>query len=229
MKKLLNYFSKGEIVLWLASTLLIAVSFVIFDRENYLALVASLVGITSLILNAKGNPTGLILMIIFSGIYGYISYSYAYYGEMITYVGMSGPMSAIAFIAWLRNPYNGNHAEVKINQINAKEVIFMLMLSFVVTVIFYYILKYFNTANLIPSTLSVTTSFIAVYLTAKRSPYYALAYGANDIILIVLWILAVMEDISYISVIICFVAFLANDIYGFINWKKMMKRQSQSN
>ena len=91
--------------------------------------------------------------------------------------------------------------------------------------IFYFILKAFHAANLIPSTLSVTTSFIAVYLTWRRSVYYALAYAANDIILIVLWILASFSDTSYLPVIVCFTMFLVNDIYGFINWSKIRKRQ----
>ena len=82
-----------------------------------------------------------------------------------------------------------------------------------------------NTANMIPSTLSVTTSFLAVYLTFRRSPYFALAYAANDIVLIVLWILASVQDISYVSVVICFLLFWVNDFYGFINWRRMEKRQ----
>lgn len=90
---------------------------------------------------------------------------------------------------------------------------------------FYFILAHFETANIIPSTLSVATSFIAVYLTFRRSPYFALAYAANDAVLIVLWTLAAMENISYLSVIICFVMFLVNDLYGFTNWKRMEKRQ----
>ena len=86
-----------------------------------------------------------------------------------------------------------------------------------VTIIFYYILKAFNTTNLVPSTISVTTSFIAVYLTFRRNPYFALAYAANDIVLIILWILASATNISFFSVIICFVIFLINDIYEFYN------------
>ena len=102
----------------------------------------------------------------------------------------------------------------------------MLFLTASVTVLFYFILRYFHTANLIPSTLSVTTSFIAVYLTFRRIPFFAVAYAANDILLIVLWTLASIEDIHYISVLICFVVFLVNDIYGFISWQRMKKRQS---
>lgn len=226
MRKLSNYFSKFEITLWSSSVLLIIVSFLTFDQTNYLTLLASLIGVTSLIFSAKGNPFGQALMIIFSLLYGIISYTFAYYGEMITYLGMTMPMAIFALISWLQNPYKGKKAEVKVNSISKNEHIFIWILTVIITAAFYFILEYFNTANIIPSTLSVTTSFVAVYLTFRRSPYFALAYAANDIVLIVLWVLASITDIRYISTIVCFVAFLFNDIYGFINWQKMKKRQS---
>ncbi|MBD5139309.1 MAG: nicotinamide mononucleotide transporter [Ruminococcus sp.] len=226
LKKILNYFTKFEIALWLCSITAITASFLIFDRTGWLKLAASLIGITALIFNAKGNPVGQILIIIFSVLYGIISYSFAYYGEMITYMGMSAPMALLAFISWIRNPYNGNRSEVKVNRIKRGEVVFMLLLTVAVTVAFYFILEKFGTANIVPSTISVTTSFIAVYLTFRRSEFYALAYSANDLILIILWIMAAMSDISYMSVIICFAIFLINDLYGFISWRKMRKRQT---
>ena len=225
MKKLTSYFSKGELTLWGSSAGLILVSFFLFDRVNFMTLAASLIGTTSLIFSAKGNPIGQALMIVFSLLYGVISYTFSYFGEMITYLGMTGPMALFAFVSWLRNPYNGNHAEVAVNRLENKELVLMYMLTALVTLGFYFILDHFNTANMIPSTLSVTTSFIAVYLTFRRSPYFALAYAANDVVLIVLWTLAAVEDISYLSVIICFVMFLVNDLYGFVSWKRMEKRQ----
>ena len=96
-----------------------------FDRENFLTLLASLIGVTSLIFNAKGNPVGQFLMVLFSLIYGIISFTFSYYGEMITYLGMTMPMAVFALTSWLRNPYNGNKAEVKVNSIGKREQIFM--------------------------------------------------------------------------------------------------------
>ncbi len=134
-------------------------------------------------------------------------------------------MAVIALVAWLKNPYKGNKSEVAIGHVSGKEYAFMLVLSVAVTVLFYFILSAMGTASLIPSTVSVTTSFIAAYLTFRRIPAFALAYAANDVVLIVLWILASVSDTSAISVTVCFVAFLVNDIYGFISWQKMKKRQ----
>ena len=90
MNKIITYFTKQEIILWFSSTILIFISFILFDKTNYLTLFASIIGVTSLI---------------------------------------------------------------------------------------------FNTTNLIPSTISVTISFLAVYLTFRRSPYFDLAYALNDIVL----------------------------------------------
>lgn len=224
-KSHLFYFTKKELMLWFTSSVLIVVSFLAFDRENILILIASLIGVTSLIYNAKGNPVGQFLMIIFSALYGFISFTFAYYGEMITYLGMTAPMAVFALISWLKNPYNGNKKEVKVNRLKTKEIAFMIILEAAVTFIFYYILLFFHTANLVPSAVSVTTSFLAVYLTFRRSAFYAAAYAANDIVLIILWILAALTDISYLSVVICFIMFFVNDIYGFVNWSKMRKRQ----
>ncbi len=225
IKKINHYFTKSEIILWSVSVILILLSFIFFDRGNYMTLAASLIGVTSLIFNAKGNPFGQFLIIIFSILYGIISYSFSYYGEMITYLGMTMPMAVLSLISWLKNPYHGNKSSVKINKIKVREIIFMFVLAAFVTLVFYYILKVFHTNNLFFSTLSITTSFIAAYLTFRRSSYFAIAYALNDIVLIILWSLAAVIDITYISVTICFVIFLINDIYGFVNWIKMEKKQ----
>ncbi len=219
------YFTKNERALWSVSVLLILVSFAAFDRKNVLTLLASLIGVTSLIFNAKGNPIGQVLMIMFSALYGIISFSFAYYGEMITYLGMTAPMAAVALVSWLKHPYRENRAEVAVARISGKEWGLAVGLTAAVTVVFYFLLDALGTANLIPSTVSVTTSFLAAYLTFRRSPYFALAYAANDVVLIVLWLIAAQSDRAYLSVVVCFLAFLANDVYGFVSWRRMQRRQ----
>lgn len=222
-----RYFSITEWCLWAGSVTLILLSFLIFDRSDGLTLTASLLGVTSLIFCAKGNPIGQALMIVFGLLYGIISYRFAYYGEMITYLGMTAPMAIFALIAWLKHPYRGNRAQVEVNGLSRREILWLIPLTAAVTVLFYFILAYFGTQNLIPSTLSVTTSFVAVYLTFRRSPWFAAAYAANDLVLILLWVLAAGSDRSFVSVAVCFVVFLVNDLYGFFRWRIMQKQQRE--
>ncbi len=226
MRWLNTYFTTKEKLLWSISAAAILAVFFVFDKENYLSLIASLIGVTSLLFCAKGNPVGQVLMILFSLLYGVISWSFSYYGEMITYVGMTMPMAVFSLVSWLKHPYQGRRSEVQVDRVGKREAVRMFLLAAVVTAGFWFLLKWFRTANLIPSTLSVTTSFLAAYLTYRRSPYYAIAYAANDVILIVLWFLAALDDPAYLSVMVCFLAFLANDIYGFLCWRKMERRQA---
>ena len=202
--KLSNYFTRAEKIIFLSSFFLIISSFILFDRENYFSLFSSLTGITSVIFCAKGNPLGHVFGIIFSIVYAIISFSYAYYGEMITYLFMTLPMAAFSLVSWLKNPFKENKAEVTVGTIGKKDILQTIVFSISVTIIFYFILKYLNTTNLLISTFSITTSFAAAFLSYKRTEFYALAYGLNDIVLIILWTLASIEEISYLSVIICF-------------------------
>lgn len=229
MKKILRLFcslSIFERVLWLSSVIVVTVSFLCVPEKDYLTLIASLIGVSALIFVAKGYVIGQILCVVFAVFYGIISFHFRYYGEMITYLGMSAPMAIGAVISWAKNPYKGSDV-VRVNKMKKYQIILMVILSICVTAIFYFILRALGTNNLIFSTISVTTSFLAVYMTFLRSPYYAIGYALNDIVLIVLWVLASIKNPSYIPMIICFLMFFANDIYGFINWKRIEKAQKQ--
>lgn len=225
MKKFLKYFNIIEWLIWSISVISIIVFFFVFKNTQYLYLIGSLIGATALIFVSKGNPIGQVLTIVFSVFYGIISYSYSYYGELITYLGMSAPMALWALISWLKNPYKGNKSEVKVNSLSRKEWILFLIVALVFTISFFFVLQALHTANLIISTLSVLTSFLAAYLTARRSRFYAIFYAVNDIVLIIMWSLATYKNITYLPMIICFVAFLVSDAYGFINWSVMLKKQ----
>lgn len=224
--KALKSLTKFEICLWAVSVAVITVSFFFSKGGDVLSFIASLIGVTSLIFLARGFAFGQILMIIFSTVYGIISFRFSYYGEMLTYIGMTLPMAVVSLISWIRHPYKKS-AEVEVSRLNKKKIAFIVISSVAVTVAFYYILKAFNTANLLPSTVSVLTSYIAATLTAFRSPYFALGYACNDLVLIVLWVLAAIENFSYLPMVMCFAVFFVNDMYGFICWKKMEKRQEK--
>ncbi len=219
--------SKFELGLWMTSAIVVTASFLLTPNKDFLTLFASLLGVTSLIFIAKGYVFGQILALFFSLLYGIISILFRYYGEMITYLFMSAPMAVMSIVSWLKNPH-GNTKEVAVNRINGKQTLVMLVLTATVTVIFYFILAWFHTANLFFSTLSVATSFLACYLTFMRSPSYALAYAANDVVLIILWTLATITNAAYLPMIFCFFTFFFNDVYAFFNWRKMEKRQKSN-
>ena len=219
--------TKFELGLWLTSLVVVGASFALSGPIDVLTASASLVGVTALILIARGDVWGQVLVVLFSALYAAVSIRYQYYGEAITYLGMSAPIAAATVVAWLRHPHEGTH-EVRVHHLTARQRLWIAPATVVVTVVFFYVLGWLGTANLWISTLSVTTSFAASYLLLFRSPYYALVYAANDAVLIALWVLASVEDPAYIPLVACFTMFLANDAYGFFNWFRMKERQRAS-
>ena len=219
---------KHEWAIWLGSLILVSASFLFSRERDYLTLIASLIGVTSLIFVAKGDPIGQVLTVVFSIFYSVISFKFRYYGEMITYLGMTAPIALASAISWFRHPYKEGENEVKVAHVGAKKWAVLIILTAAVTAAFYFILKYFNTANLAISTVSVATSFIAASLTFLRSPLYGLGYAANDVVLIIMWIMATVDDPSYLPMIFCFSVFFVNDCYGFINWRKIRQRQGKN-
>lgn len=215
----LKELTRREWVLWLGSLAAVLAANLLAGDVDLLTLAATFVGITSLIFAAKGNVWAQILMILFSVLYGVISWRFCYWGEMITYLGMTLPMAVWSTVTWLRNPAENGH-EVAIQRLTGRHVLWLVIFSATVTAAFYGVLRALDTPNLLFSTVSVATSFLAASLTMLRSSYYALGYASNDVVLIVLWLLAAMEDPAYLPVVVNFAIFLLNDLYGFFSWKK---------
>lgn len=217
-------FTKFEWLLWLGSITIITVAHFVAGSRDWMSLAVSLAGVIPLVFAARGDPLAPIMFIIFAVIYAVKSYFVGYYGEMLICLCMQTPVSVLSLVSWFKNLNKDDHT-VKIGRLTWKKVIIVLALDIAVTVPFYFLLKYFNTANLIPSTISVATSFAALLLMALRIPQYALLFVLNDVVLIVLWSMALARDISLISMVVCFSIFLINDAYTFISW---LKRQRNS-
>lgn len=214
--------SRFEWVLYLCSVAVIGISSAF--SGNLLNTVASLIGVTALIFVAKGFVIGQVLTVVFAVIYGIVSLQQRYYGEMITYLFMTSPMAVCAIVSWLKNPYEDSE-EVRVKKLSCGGLAAVMLSAAAVTVPFYFILRALGNASLIVSTVSVATSFTASALTFLRSSFYAIGYAANDVVLIVLWLTATLKDVSYLPMLLCFVMFLFNDLYGFYNWRRMEKRQ----
>lgn len=219
--------TRFEFGLWLTSVCAVVIAYTISGGGDVLTMIASLFGVTALIFVAKGYVIGQVLCVVFATAYGILSFHFRYYGEMITYLCMSMPMSIAAVVSWVRHPNKGSH-EVKVSRLTPRQIAVVTVATVAVTIAFYFILRALGTASLIVSTISITTSFVASALTYLRSPYYAIGYAANDVVLIVLWVLASLSDISYLPMVLCFVMFLVNDLYGFYNWRNMQTRQEKA-
>ena len=218
-----------EILLLTIGLLSIMISFLLIKEKNILTLISSTLGLLTVFFTAKGLFFAPFLNLVFCIIYTFIAYQNRYYGEMFIYIFIMLPLVTMSIINWYKNR-NTETSEVKINKISKKEYIYLFLISIGLTVALYFLLKVLNTAELLVSTISITTSAIATYLLLRRSSNYAIFYILNDIILIVLWGLVLFKsDVSVLPMVISFIVFLVSDSYGIFRWKRKEKEQNKSN
>lgn len=215
-----------EKLLWILSVTGITLCFFVMGNTDYLTLAASVIGVSGLIFVAKGNVIGQVMTVIFGLLYAVVSIRYRYWSEVITYLGMTAPIALGAVVSWIRHPYT--KGEVKVRAMKRRDWVILIILTALVTVGFYFILALLDTPNILFSTISIATSFLAASLVLLRSEYYGVFYALNDIVLIVLWVLATIENRDYLPMVLCFTVFLINDLYGFYNWQRLKKKQTAS-
>lgn len=227
MKKIFKDWNLFEISFLTLSLFIILICYLLNHDKNMLSLIVSLLGIFTVICGAKGLIIAPFINIIYNVLYIFISFSQNFYGEVLIYIFLMIPLNIITIISWLKNRSNENKNIVKVNKISKKEYSILIIVTIGILFSFYLLLKSLNTSALIISTFSLADSLIASYLLFRRSSNYAIAFIINDIILILLWLTTLTNGkIIHLPIVITFMIFLINDIYGLIIWKKREKLQS---
>ena len=223
--KLLKDWTNFEKLLLFGSVVIVSVVGLCF-KSDLLTVSCSIVGIITALLLAKGKNLGQVFGLLITILYSIVSFKNKYYGEVLIYALVMLPMYIIGIFTWI-NHKNEKTNSVEINSIEKKEWGIVSIVFALVFVGIYYLLKAFNTNELVVSAISVLASLFAVYLQIRRSKYSFSFYMVNDIILMFLWGIPVIRG-SYIlfpmllNPIINFI----NDMYGFYNWKKTEKIQN---
>lgn len=215
---------KREWALWIISLTVVAVTSLMAPDVHPVTFAGTLVGVTALIFMARGDVWGQILSAAFGVLYAIASWELRYWSEVITYLGMSLPMSLMAIVSWLRHPF-ADTQEVTVARLKPWQRLLGAAATAVATTVFFFVLRAFATPHLPVATLSIATSFLAAYLTFMRSAWYAMAYAANDVVLMALWTLTTLADPAYAPMIACFGMFLINDLYAWISWRTRERRQ----
>jgi len=180
---------------------------------------------TALLL-AKGKYACYIIGIISTFFYAYVSYTNNYFGEVIISMCCTLPLMIVGLVNWLKHQDDTNTVVIK--DITKKEIIIVLLSQTILFLGYYYLLKLFNTTNVLVSTFSIVASLIATYLTARRSEYGFIGFIINDLILILLWGIPVLKgNLAIIPIVLCPILLLINDIYGVHNWKKIKSEQRE--
>ena len=224
MSKVLKDWTRFEKILLFGSIILVSLVAILF-KSDILTTFCSIVSIITALLLAKGKNLGQIFGITITILYSIVSFRNKFYGEVIIYIFMMLPMYIIGIVSWIRHQ-NKETNTVDVNKITGTEWCFVSILSIVAFIGIYFLLRYFNTSELIVSSVSVVASLFAIYLQIRRSRFSFYFYIINDIILIVLWgIPVILGNLLVLPMIFNPIINLVNDSYGVYNWKRLEEKQ----
>ena len=219
MKKYLKSWNKFEITLLILSVVLI-LGLGIYLKCGFLATIVPFIGFFSALNQAKGHVVGQIVGVLLAILYSIMSYNNQYYGEVIVYLIVILPLYISGIYTWLKNK-DKKSEKVKQNILEKKEWYSLLFVNILLFVGLYFLLKYFNTSNLLVSTISMNINLTATYLLVRRSRYSFLFYLINAFILLILWGLPVLNgNILLLPMVFDAVLLLINNLYGLHSWSK---------
>jgi nicotinamide mononucleotide transporter PnuC len=202
---------------------------IIFD-SSVLVILDSVLGIITLFLLAKGLVFGNLTEIVTMLIYCVICYSHKYYGEIIINGAIMVPAYVINTISWLKNKSKSGDSIVVDNRVRWKEFLPLAAIFLCSGVGVYFLLRAFDTANLVVSTISVVCGFFAIYFMIRRSVVNYIFYLISNFVRIALWGYVVLQgDLSYLPTIITTIFYVGINIFGIINWLRLGKNQAVEN
>lgn len=211
--------------IFLVATIVLAAVF----RSPALVIVNSIVGIISISIVSKGFFLGAFTNIVSAVIYAALSYVNKYYGEALVGLCITLPMSLARIFLWYKNRQKGNGGFINIAQKSKwKELVVLGCVALVSLVGFYFMLRAFETSNLIFSTISMTLGCVAGYLQLRRYEYNFVFYIINNIICICLWVPVMLEDISHLPTVVSYVMYTGLNFFGIVNWVSLKKNQKQA-
>lgn len=221
--KIKHYFSDWTAFekTWLiVSAILIVVLYIIWG-ESLISLISALTGIISVVLCAKGKISNYAFGIVNALTYAWVSYAAHLYGEAMYNTIFMVPMIIIGIITWKKNM---NESEVKARNLSLKGWVITIA-STVLAVLIYRQILFALGGNLTWIDASSTViSVIATILMVMRYTEQWVMWIVVNGISVVMWLIVVAKgDMSNITTVIMWSAYLLNSSYGFSNWRKMAK------
>ena len=228
IKWIKNYFNgwKWFEFLWLGLFTAIIIGLSIYWKDNWMGIVASLTGIWCVVLVAKGRTSNYYFGIVNVIFYALVALKWQYYGEVMLNAIYFLPMQIYGLYFWTRNKNKlvGVKDTVQVKFLKNRGRLFWGALSVIGIIGYGFILKRIGGRMPFTDSTSTVLSIIAMVLMARLFMEQWILWIVVDIVSIALWVnVVVVEGGNDISILIMWVAYLINAVYGMISWIKMHK------
>jgi nicotinamide mononucleotide transporter len=225
---ILNYFRDWNNFekVWLGLFSLITLALFFAWKDSIIGLIASLTGMICVVLVAKGKISNYYFGIVNILAYAYVSYQNRYYGEVMLNLLYFLPLQFVGLYYWMRYKVSKTKTDdVKISILTNWERILWVVLAIVGTYVYSLYLAHIGGSLPLYDSLTTILSIIAMVLLVKRVIEQWILWIIIDIVAIGMWAYRLSIGSTDITILIMWIAFLVNAVYGFYNWVKLYKRQ----
>lgn len=223
MKDFLKSLTKFELGL-IISICLINIYLGFMDGSNdFIGLIACITGVICVVMTAKGHISCYYFGIINILTYIYIAYISKFYGEVMLNGLYYLPMQFIGIFMWKKNINNDTNL-VKGKVMSKKQLLILVLVSIIGISIYGIVLQKLNGNLPIIDAMSTVLSVLAMYLSVKMFAEQWLLWIVVDVITVMMWIFSYLNgEPNSMVMIVMWIAYLLNAVYGYINWKKLAK------
>lgn len=204
------------------------ISICLTKKIEILSTITSIVGIIGAALSSKGCFQYYYFSFVSTVTYIIIAFNSHFYGSALFQTFFYIPMIFLGMYNWSKN-LKKNTSIINTKKLELNKFILLILIYLFISFLYSLVLNKIN--NNLPFIDAVITIFsiIATILAVKRYNEQWLFWIIINIITIYMWLIAYINHIENSFLIAAtWVLYLINSIYGYFNWKKLIKNNFES-
>lgn len=190
--------------------------------DSVLGVVAAITGIVNVVLVAKGKISNYYFGIVSVSLYGLLSLEQRFYGEVTLNLGYLLPMQFIGLWLWRRHRAdNGGGDDVAVRVMGWRQRAVWATVAVAACGVYALVLEWFG-GNLPywDSTSTVLTVVAMVLMVGRYIEQWPL-WTVINVVTIYMWAVAYAQGGGSASIVVMWIAYLVNAIYGWWKWARL--------
>ncbi|MGL5574422.1 MAG: nicotinamide riboside transporter PnuC [Sarcina sp.] len=202
---------------FIAITTMVGLS--IYWKDSPIGIISALANIICVLLVAKGKISNYFFGLIGVVLYGYVAFTNKYFGDAMLNFIYYLPMQFIGYKMWL----NKSGEQDQFKELSGIEKAKVALFATVVIGIYGLFLQRIGGALPFVDATSTVLSVVAMILMAKGYLDQWLLWIIVNTVSVVMWVVVFTQGGENISTLIMWSVCWLNAVYGYWNWRKMVK------
>ena len=226
-------FVKGELSGWgkyeriiFPLEILLITLIAIYMKDKTAALISAVCGICATTTAGKGKISCYMFGMVANICYSYISYKNGFCGNLCLNMLYYFPMQFVGIVKWKKH-MKQDKQEVYKTSLSVKERGIYFGGAFLVSLIGYFVLKYFGGSNPLIDSVTTVLSVIAFILTVKRCVEQWYLWTVVNGLCFVMWVSAYLNGSNCFATILMWATYFILGLYFLHNWNREIKTEFQ--